>query len=148
MYEFLDWTVQDVMSQPVTLPPTATLAEAEMLFEQHNYNTVPVADDTGRLLGLLTSLDLLRAFDFSEDVILPAFDQVMAQPISEFMTRDVQIVRPRTPLTRVVRKLVESRNRSFPVVEDEHVIGIIARKDVMNALRRGIRGEKPWASRP
>ena len=144
MYEFLDWTVQDVMSRPVTLGPAATLAEAELLFEDRGFNAVPIADETGRLLGLLTSLDLLRAFDFSEDVILPAFERVMARPVSSVMTHEVQTVSPRTPLSRVVRKIVETGNKSFPVVDEGHVIGMIAREDIMNALRRGIAGEKPW----
>ena len=68
----------------------------------------------------------------------------MAQPVSTVMTTEAQTVSPRTPLSRVVRKIVETGNKSFPVVDEGHVIGMIAREDVMNALRRGIAGEKPW----
>jgi CBS domain-containing protein len=142
MYEFLDWTVQDVMKKPVTIGPAATLADAERLFESHGYNALPVVDDAEKLLGILTSLDLLRAFDFAEDTILPDYDQVMQRKVSEVMTRDVLSVCPRTPLSRTLQKIVDTRNKSFPVVDDGRVIGIVAREDVMFGLRRGAQGQK------
>jgi CBS domain-containing protein len=142
MYEFLDWTVQDVMKKPVTIGPAATLADAERLFESHGYNALPVVDGAERLLGILTSLDLLRAFDFAEDTILPDYDQVMQRKVSEVMTRDVLSVCPRTPLSRTLQKIVDTRNKSFPVVDDGRVIGIVAREDVMFGLRRGAQGQK------
>lgn len=142
MYEFLDWTVQDVMNAPVTLGPDSTLAEAEVLFEKHGFNAVPVVDATDKLLGIVTSLDLLRAFDFSEDEILPPYSEVMKRRVSEVMTRDVLTVCPRTPLSRVLQKIVDTRNKSFPVVDDDHVLGVVAREDVMLGLRRGTEGKK------
>jgi CBS domain-containing protein len=96
MYEFLDWRVQDVMSQPVTVTADATLGQAEEILEKHGFNAVPVVDDAQRLLGVVSTLDLLRAFDFAEDVILPQFDQVMKRPVSSVLTRDVDTVCPGT----------------------------------------------------
>jgi CBS domain-containing protein len=143
MYEFLDYQVQDVMSKPFTISADATLAEVEELLEKNRFNALPVVDATGLLQGLVTSLDLLKAFDFSEDTILPPFDQVMRQDVSNVMQREVQTVTPRTPLHRVLRKIVETRNKSFPVVEDDHVVGVVAREDVMLALRRASGGVGP-----
>jgi CBS domain-containing protein len=143
MYEFLDWTVQDVMSQPVTISADSTLGQAEEILEKHGFNALPVVDEAQRLLGVVSTLDLLRAFDFAEDVILPQFDQVMKRPVSSVLTRDVVTVCPRTPLSRVVQKIVDTRNRSFPVVDDDRVVGMVSRKDVMLALRRANAGEKP-----
>jgi len=143
MYEFLDWRVQDVMSQPVTISAESTLGQAEEILEKHGFNALPVVDEAQRLLGVVSTLDLLRAFDFAEDVILPQFDQVMKRPVSSVLTRDVVTVCPRTPLSRVVQKIVDTRNRSFPVVDDDRVVGMVSRKDVMLALRRANAGEKP-----
>ena len=50
---------------------------------------------------------------------------------------------PRAPLARVLRKLVDSRAKSLPVVEKECVVGVVSREDVMGALRRSGAGEKP-----
>ncbi|HVN41096.1 MAG TPA: CBS domain-containing protein [Myxococcota bacterium] len=147
MYEFLEWQVEDVMSEPVCIAATATLAEAERMLEERGFNALPVVDADGRLQGLLTSLDLLRAFDFSEDTILPAYHRIMQREVASVMSRDALSVTPKAPLTRVLRRLVDTRNKSFPVVDDDgRVIGVVAREDVMQALRRANRGEKPAAT--
>ena len=141
MHEFLSWCVEDVMSQPRCVAPETTLAEVERLLEQHGFNALPVADAEGRLLGVVTSLDLLRAFDFSEDAILPDYDRAMRRSAGSVMSRDAKSVTRRAPLTRVVRKLVDSGCKSFPVVDDGRVVGVVAREDVMRALRRAQAGE-------
>jgi len=147
VYEFLEWQVEDVMSEPVCIAATATLAEAERMLEERGFNALPVVDADGRLQGLLTSLDLLRAFDFSEDTILPAYHRIMQREVASVMSRDALSVTPKAPLTRVLRRLVDTRNKSFPVVDDDgRVIGVVAREDVMQALRRANRGEKPAAT--
>jgi CBS domain-containing protein len=146
-YEFLEWRVEDVMSKPLCIAPATTLAEAERLLEEHDYNALPVVDGRGALQGMVTSIDLLRAFDFNEDVILPDYDRIMERSVETVMTRDALTVTPRAPLTRVLRKLVDTRNKSFPVVDDGRVVGVIAREDVMRALRRARGGEKPTQSR-
>jgi CBS domain-containing protein len=146
VYEFLEWQVEDVMSEPVCVAATATLAEAERMLEEHGFNALPVVDADGRLQGLVTSLDLLRAFDFSEDTILPAYHRIMQRDVASVMSRDVLSVTRKAPLTRVLRKLVDTRNKSFPVVDDGRVVGVVAREDVMQALRRANRGEKPAAT--
>jgi CBS domain-containing protein len=143
MYEFLDYRVEDVMSRPVTVRPETTLAEAEALLEKNGFNSLPVVDEGERLIGVVTSLDLLRAFAFPEDTILPRFSEVMQRPVTTVMTRDAQTVCPRTPLTRALQKIVDTRNKSFPVVDDDRVVGIVAREDVMLALRRAQEGWKP-----
>jgi CBS domain-containing protein len=143
VYEFLEWQVEDVMSEPVCISPSATLSEAESLLEKHGFNLLPVVDAEGRLAGVVTSLDLLRAFDFSEDAILPPYHRIMQRDVGSVMSRDALTVTRHAPLTRVLRKLVDSRSKSFPVVEDDRVVGVVAREDVMLALRRGAAGEKP-----
>ena len=143
MFEFLDYRVQDVMNPPVTVGPDATLAEVEALLEKHGFNAVPVVDSAERLLGLVTSLDLLRPFDFPEETILPPYEQVLQRPVADVMTRDVLTVCPRTPVQRVVEKIVATRNKSFPVVDSDRVVGVVARQDVMLALRQATAGRKP-----
>ena len=143
MYEFLDWQVRDVMSKPLTIPPETTIQEAERLLERHGFNALPVVDASQALLGVVTSLDLLAAFRFTEDSMLPPYDEIVRRPVSRVMSRDALVVRPRTPLTRVLEKLVDSRNKSFPVIDDGRVVGAVAREDVMQALRRAQAGHVP-----
>ncbi len=143
MYEFLDYQVQDVMSRAVCVRGETTLAEVEMLLEKHGWNGAPVVDEADRLVGFVTALDLFKAFDFSEDTILPSYEHVLATQVSEVMSRDLITVCPRTPLTRVLQKLVDTGVKSFPVVDDDRVVGLIARQDVMAALRRAADGKRP-----
>jgi CBS domain-containing protein len=146
VYEFLGYQVQDVMSSPVSVPPEASLAEAERVLEAHGFNALPVVTRDGLLVGVVTSLDLLKAFRFTAESILPPYDEIMRRTVESVMTREPVTVRPRTPLTRVLEKLVATRDKSFPVVDEDHrLVGMVAREDVMRALRRADAGERPPA---
>jgi CBS domain-containing protein len=59
------------------------------------------------------------------------------------MTRQPLTVDPELPLTRVVELMVNTRNKSFPVVQDGRVVGIVARENVLIALRRAASGQEP-----
>jgi CBS domain-containing protein len=147
MYEFLEYRAEDVMTRDVvTLAPGASLAEAERLFEEHEFNGVPLVDESGAMVGFLTKLDLLRAFRFSDDHMFPPYAEIMRRPVAEIASRDVLSVTPRAPLTRVLQKMLDSRHKSFPVVENERVLGMVAREDVLRGLRRAAAGERATAT--
>ena len=115
MYEFLDYRVQDAMTaSPICVGPDASLAETEALFEKHDFNALPVVGAEGELLGVVTKLDLLRAFRFTDDHMFPPYEEVMAERVRSVMTADAVTVTPRTPLTRVLETLVRSRSKSLP----------------------------------
>jgi CBS domain-containing protein len=137
MTGFLEVRVQDVMTRkPVTIAPEATLAEAERIFAKDHFNGLPVVGAEGALVGFLTKLDVLRAFRFTEEHVFPPYEEIMEQPVSTVTSRKVATVTPRAPLTRVLQKMVDSRNKSFPVVDGDRLVGIVAREDVLEALRR------------
>ena len=143
MYELLDYRVCDAMTRdPVTVAPETSLAATEALLEKHDFNSLPVVGPGGELRGVVTKLDLLRAFRFSDDHMFPPYEEIMARPVHEVMVTDVSTVTPRTPLTRVLETLVRLRTKSLPVVEDGVVVGMIAREDVLQALRRAVAGER------
>jgi CBS domain-containing protein len=144
MYEFLDFRVCDAMtSNPVCVAPDTSLAAAEALFEKHDFEAMPVVSAAGELLGVVSKLDLLRAFRFTDEHMFPPYEQLMAGPVRDVMTREVTVVMPRTPLTRVLETLARERVKSLPVIEDGRVVGMIAREDVLGALRRAVAGERP-----
>ena len=144
MHEFLQYTVEDVMSSPVvTVRPSTRLVEMEELFEKHGFNAFPVVDEVDQLVGVVGSMDLLKAFCFGEDTILPPYDQIMQTEVKNVMQRDIHVVWPRTLLTRVVQKIVDTGCKSFPVVEDDRLTGMVSREDVIRALRRGVAGIRP-----
>lgn len=143
MYEFLDYRVCDAMTpDPVTVGPEATLAEAEAIFEEHDFNSLPVVGPDRELLGVFTKLDLLSAFRETEHAMWPPYAKIMAGPVRELMTERVVTVTPREPLTKVLEKMLETRSKSFPVVDAGAVVGMVAREDVLAALRRAVAGER------
>lgn len=136
MYEFLKYEVRDAMTvDPIAIGPNAKLREVEELFETHDFNGVPVVDAQRRLLGILTKFDLLKAFSLDSHLMAPHYDEIMEQTAEAVMTRDPVSVSPRLPLSRLLQKLVEMRTKSLPVVEEGLLVGIIAREDVLRALR-------------
>jgi CBS domain-containing protein len=144
VYEFLDYRVCDAMTaNPVRIGPDASISETESLFGQHDFNALPVVGPGDELLGIVTKLDLLRVFRFTDDHMFPPYEELMATPVRKVMTTDVTAVTTRTPLTRVLETLVRTRSKSLPVVDDGVLVGIIAREDVLAALRRAVGGERP-----
>ena len=137
MYEFLKYEVRDAMTpNPIAIGPEVKLREVEDLFESHDFNGVPVVDGERHLLGILTKFDLLKAFTLDSHLIVPHYEEIMEQTAEAVMTRNPVSVSPHLPLSRLLQKLVEMRTKSLPVVEDGRLTGIIAREDVLKALRR------------
>lgn len=135
MYRFLECSVADYMTRDMLVTePTVSLRELELLFAEHDFNAFPVVE-AGRLIGLVTKFDFLKAFVFSPSRIVPPYDELMARTVGDVMTAAVVDVRPEAPLTRVLQLMVDLRARSFPVVDrDGHLVGIISREDIMRGL--------------
>jgi CBS domain-containing protein len=144
MYEFLDYRVADAMTKDVvTVTPETPIAKAEAVLEQRGWNALPVVEEGRRLVGVVTSLDLLKAFRFTDESMFPPYEEIMARPVREVMSDKLVTVSPRTPLTRALEKMVRTRNKSLPVALGGELLGILAREDVLNALRRAVAGERP-----
>jgi len=137
MYEFLAYRVRDVMTREVvTIGPDATLADAEDLFDAHDFEALPVLDDGGVPIGIVSKLDVLRGFLFTPESIVPPYEEIRARPVRSVMTLQPLTVAPEQPLTRVLETLVETRVKSLPVLEAGRLVGIVAREDVIRALRK------------
>ena len=137
MYEFIQYTVADVMTRkPVTVREDATLADAQALFEQYGFNGMPVVDAQGTLTGVITKMDVLRAFTLKPEHIVPPYSEIMRETVDAVMSRDPTTVASDQPLTRVLQRLVELGVKSLPVVDNDQLVGVIAREDVLEALRR------------
>ncbi len=137
MYEFLRCKVKDAMTvSPITATPDTPLGTLEQLFEAHDFNGIPVLDRQGRLVGLVTKFDLLKAFILTTDSPAPRYTDIINLPASSVMTTNPETVSPDLPLSRLLQQLVEMRTKSFPVVENDRLVGIISREDVLKALHR------------
>lgn len=111
-----------MITDPITLPPTASLQDAEDIMANFHISGVPVVDpDTNKLVGILTNRDI--RFTEPADYL---------RPVSEFMTsRNLVTGKVNTSLEQARRILQEHRIEKLPLVDDEgHLIGLITVKDI------------------
>ena len=71
-----------------TVTRQATMHELEALFEKHDFNSFPVVEE-GKMFGIVTKFDFLRAFAFTTGQIVPRYDELMQRPVAEMMTEAV-----------------------------------------------------------
>jgi len=136
MYGFLACTASQYMTPTViTVERQTTIGQLGALFEKHDFNAFPVMED-GKVLGIVTKFDFLRAFAFTSGQMIPHYDDLMRGPATDVMIEAIVHVDPTSPLTRVLQLMVSLKMRSFPVMApDRQLVGMISREDVMRALR-------------
>lgn len=110
--------------EPITLPPTATVQQAEEIMSTYHISGVPVTDSDGRLVGILTNRDVrfLEAGDY-------------ALPISEFMTKQPLVTAPvGTNLEDAKRLLQKHRIEKLLIVDEAGALkGLLTVKDIQKA---------------
>jgi CBS domain-containing protein len=123
--------VETVMTRRVVLVlEDIPLSEVQAIARQYDYNGFPVVTREGRLVGLITKGDLLRAARAS-------FDDpgVWRQPIARWMARGVLALRPGDTLRSAVESLADTGFRSLPVIDGAgRVVGMVSRNDLMTAV--------------
>lgn len=144
MHEFLRYRVEHVMAvKPVTVRANTPLSEIAELFDRHDFNALPVLGEDGIIVGVVSKLDFLEAFAFPAQSVAPPYQEILEQPAETVMRRAVMTVEPNLPLTDVLGRMVASRHKSFPVVDDGRLVGILAREDIVGAIQRAAAGEVP-----
>jgi CBS domain-containing protein len=132
---FYERRVADHMTtHVVSLAPGSTLREAGEMFDRFDFNSVPVVEN-GKLVGIFSKFDFMRAFAFTPEHPLPDCEALMKMPLREFTHEKLVTTEPDVPLTRVLQRMVELRTRSFPVVSGGNLVGIISREDIIRALK-------------
>jgi CBS domain-containing protein len=135
MHRFLSSHVGDYMSADVvSVEPETSLGELEQLFARRDFNALPVVE-AGVLAGVVTKYDVLKVFVFTEQTMVPEYARLERLTAADIMTRDVITFPVDAPLTRILQTMVDFRLLSFPVVERGRIVGMIAREDIVRALR-------------
>jgi CBS domain-containing protein len=119
-------TAGSIMSPDlVTVRPDATIDQAIEMLLREQISGLPVVDDDGRLVGVITEFALLAT----------AYDRrVKNHKVSQHMTRELITVEADDPVSRVADLCIVHRVRRVPVMQDGRLVGIIARRDVLRAL--------------
>ena len=129
-------TVAEVMTTPpITVTAATTLPQVVELLLQHNIKRLPVVDDNSGLIGLVSRVDILRAFahPLTAEADRAALPPGRLTRVREVMLTNVPQVNQAAPLAEVVALLVNSVQRRVVVVDEAgRVAGIITDGDLIH----------------
>ena len=112
-------------SDIVTIRPEASIEDAIALLLSEEISGLPVTDEDGHLVGMITEFALLAV----------AYDQrVKNHTVREHMTTELIMVDVNDPISRVADLCIVHRVRRVPVMKNGRLVGVIARRDVLRAL--------------
>jgi CBS domain-containing protein len=146
--------VRDIMETGVpTVEPHQPVEDAIRLLRDHDLPGVPVLNEGGRCIGIITENDLVIADD-EGDLHLPYYIQLfggivyveslhrfddrlrkaLASTVGDMMTADPVTVDVDADVAEAARLIARYRHNRLPVVEHGRFVGIVTRLDVLEAL--------------
>lgn len=124
-------SVRDVMStSPVTLDPDANVYEAANTILVNRISGAPVVDTDGKLVGVVSELDILNAIVTS---VYNGADPGIAR-VSEIMTAEVESNAPDDDVVSVAREMLDNKRRRRPIVEDGVMKGQLTCRQILRAV--------------
>ncbi len=114
-------TARDVMtSDPITVRPEQSIHEAAQLLSERRISGLPVCDERGNLVGVVSEFDLIAR---------------SGAAVADVMTRDVVVANETAPVGQVRAMLVGRRLKRVPVVDGKgRLVGIVTRADLVREL--------------
>jgi CBS domain-containing protein len=164
-------TARELMTTDVeTVSPDDDVSEVLGRLARADFNGFPVVDEDDAVVGIVTQHDLVGLFQTKDRTLwipvgFPPFLETLTyavdiswddldlgidllrntnRPIREVMTEDVVTVAPEASLDEILDLLADEERdiNRLPVVEDGGLVGIVARQDVLRAVRDERRGAK------
>lgn len=145
---------KDIMTHEViTVKPDTTIEDAARLLVDNKISGIPVIDEDGRILGIVTEKDLMiKASELKVPFYITFFDSIIflenpirfnnnlkkyfASQVKDVMTTRVVTVDEDTPVSEVARLMQTERVNRVPVLKDGIITGIITRNDILKSLVR------------
>jgi len=130
--------VRELMSSPpVTIDSASDVANAAETLRRHGFTALPVLDDDGRLIGIVTEADLLDG-RVEPDVRRGRPERPRhlrrGDTVGEVMTSPVESLTPGADVADAVEIMLDERIRCLPVVDGRHIVGVITRRDLLRAI--------------
>jgi len=147
--------VRDIMTHDViTVRRDARVATVVQLFRKHAISGLPVVDDKGALVGIITEKDLIARharphfphyLQLLDSVIYlerpkryeESMRHILATTAGELMTAPVRTVGPDTDVQDLTELMVEEGVNPVPVLDEEgRLVGVVSRTDVLNMIEQ------------
>ncbi len=137
-----DLKASDIMvKKPLVFKPDRPLLDAVRVLIDQRIPGAPVVDDQGNLIGALTEREFLEA------VVVAGYHGEAGGRVGDHMNTDVQTVHVDASLFDVAMLFIETSFRWFPVVDENRLVGVVSRREVLRAIidgfgrrRSGVRG--------
>lgn len=120
-------TARDLMSSPVrTILPETTIGEAQRILLRYGHSGLSVVDAQKQLVGIISrrDIDIALHHGFSH------------APVKGYMTRNLKTITPDTTLPQIESMMVTYDIGRLPVLENEQLVGIVTRTDVLRELHQ------------
>jgi CBS domain-containing protein len=150
--------VKEVMTSPViSVSLDSSISEAIQLMLGRRISGLPVVDNDGRLVGIVTEGDFLRRaetgtqrqrprwleFFIGPGRLADEYTRTHGRKVRDVMTADPVTVTEETPLEEVVEMMEKRRVKRLPVLRGDDLVGIISRANLLHALAGVARDLKP-----
>jgi CBS domain-containing protein len=142
--------VKEIMTAPViTVSLEATLGDAIALLVEHKLSGLPVLDDLGQLVGIISEGDLLRRMElgtaiepthwwerlFSSVDSAEAYRLTNGRKVSDVMTSSPITITDASSLAQAAGLMEKHRIKRLPVMNDGQLVGLVSRADFVRALQ-------------
>jgi len=132
--------VRDMMTvRVIAVGPDDDLANLRDLLYRHRIRHMPVVDEVGALVGLVSHRDLLQSSLFTAESSggVPSRSVLARYRVAEMMTTDVVAVDPETDIRMAAEIMLNKKLGCLPVVEGPRLVGILTEADFVRFLARG-----------
>ena len=145
-------TARDIMTRNVvTVNKDQPISDLSKLFIENHFNGVPVLDDSGKILGVVTQGDLIEQNkNLHIPTVIALFDAVLFLESEKKFESDVKkltgskiediyhssliTVSPDADLSEITTLMAENDVHTLPVLDGDKLVGIIGKKDVIRAM--------------
>jgi CBS domain-containing protein len=146
---------RDVMVSPViTAKPYSSIQEVAKIFLERRISAVPVVDDQGKVVGIVSEGDLLHRTEAGTERRRPWWLVALAGPetladeyikaharkVSDVMTQNVISSSPETPIHEIATLLEKNAIKRVPIVRDGQLVGLISRANLIQAVASARKG--------
>lgn len=131
-----DYVVADLMTiDPVSIGPDAWITDAERLMELYDVTGLPVVEDGGALIGVISQTDLLRD---GTDATRPTAKQITRLHVADVMTSPAITVDVDTPLVEAAKLMQHKRiHRVVAISKAGHAVGVLSSMDFVRLYAEG-----------
>lgn len=144
---------RDLMTKNIiTVKSDITIKELSDILLKNKISGVPVVDDEGKIIGIVTEADVIKEnikvqipfyfdplmvsgymVDFEKNY--PNIKDYLNTPVKEMMSHRIKTVSPQTPINEIADIMVYNKVNRVPIVdESKKVVGIITRADIIKTM--------------